>query len=86
MWLFLASVALLLLLSVVLLPIFESSSGFTVPRRILVSTGGLGMFSAGATGLFALVRKGERSWLLFLAVLMAVAIAAFMVNDILGSG
>lgn len=86
MWVMSVSVILLLLLTLVLLPAFESAPGFAVPHRILTSVTLLGIFSAGITAAIALLKRHERSWPLLLAVLLALGAAALMLGDILGSG
>lgn len=86
MRLLLASLALLVRHTVILLPAFERGPGVDVPRRVIVSIVALGTCAAGVTGLVGLLGRHERSWLRLAAVVASVIMAAFVLNGILGPG
>jgi hypothetical protein len=82
-WLMVASVALLVLNTAVVLPIVERDTGLELPRLVFVSVIFGCVVAMGVTGIYALVAKRERSWAVMLSAVLFVVAMGFMLSDIL---
>lgn len=81
-WVFLASVVLASLNTLVIQPVTESRPGLDTPQMIYNVITGLTMLTAGGMGLVALIRSHERSWAVILPVVIMIAALALMVMDL----
>lgn len=76
-WLFVASLVLILLNNLVVMPVTEQQTNLEPAQKAC----NLGVFLcvafAGVTGLFAIVMKRERSWAVFVAVLLFIVAVGF---------
>lgn len=84
--LLLLSLVLMLLNTTLVLPAIEQRPGFELTQRSVSSVIMLFVLATGATGLFALVKKRERSWVAILAVLFFLTVIAFLVPDLIIHG
>lgn len=71
-WLLLVSVGLILLNNIAVMPYTEPRPSLEMVQRVFNLTVFLCVVSAGGLGLLAVVAKRERSWTLFLSVLLLI--------------
>jgi len=76
-WLLLISLVLILLNNLVVMPQTEQGTSLELAQRAFNLAVFLCVVFAGVTGLFAIVMKRERSWALFVSVLLLVLATAF---------
>jgi hypothetical protein len=81
-WLLLVSLGLILLNNLVVMPLTKQGASLELVQRAFNLVVFLCVLSSGVTGLFAIVMRGERSWAVFLAVLLALAAAALNVGSL----
>ncbi len=75
-WVFLASIVLVFLNTVVVLPITERKAGLDTVQKLYNVIAATSVFAAGIVGLLALVRGRERSWAVILPVVFMIAALA----------
>jgi hypothetical protein len=73
-----ASVVAVVLNSALLMPFTESRVGLETAQWVANLAIGVCLLAAGATGLWAVIRLRERSWLLFLAI--GLTLVALVLN------
>ncbi|MCL4194980.1 MAG: hypothetical protein KJZ87_24785 [Thermoguttaceae bacterium] len=71
-WLFVASVVLILLNNLVVMPETEHRASFALAQKVFNLVVFLCVALAGVTSLFAIVMNRERSWVMFPAVLLFI--------------
>jgi len=75
-WLLLISLVLILLNNLVVMPQTEQGTSLELVQRAFNLAVFLCVVFAGVTGLFAIVMKRERSWALFVSVVLLVLVTA----------
>jgi cytochrome bd-type quinol oxidase subunit 2 len=76
-WLLVVSLVLILLNNLVVMPETEQHSSLELAQRAFNLAVFLCVAFAGVTGLFAIVTRRERSWALFVAVLLFIVAVGF---------
>lgn len=69
-WLLLASVGLMTVNGAVLIPLFERDPQFQTPLKAYIGLILLALVATDITGLIALIKQRERSWVVWLAVIL----------------
>lgn len=69
-WLLVVSLVLILLNNLLVMPVTEQHTNLELAQKAFNLTVFLCVALAGVTGLFAIVMKRERSWAVFVAVLL----------------
>ena len=80
-WLLLMSLLLILLNTLVVMPQTEQRTGLELAQKAFNLIVFLCVFSSGATGLWAIVRERERSWVLFISLLLLVLALALNIGS-----
>ncbi len=80
------SLVLVLLNSLVMMPYTEARTGLQPVQNVSNLLVGLCVVSSGVSGLFAVVARGERSWVAWAAILVLVAVVILMVQDLTTPG
>ncbi|MCR4414686.1 MAG: hypothetical protein NUV77_19905 [Thermoguttaceae bacterium] len=76
-WLLVVSLVLILLNNLVVMPNTERQTGLELAQQAFNRAVFLCVAFAGVTGLYAIVMKRDRSWALFVAVLLFVVAVGF---------
>ena len=81
-WLLFISLVLILLNNLVLMPQTEQRTGLELAQNAFNLIVFLCVCSSGVTGLWAIVMKHERSWVLFISVLLLILAIALNVGEL----
>lgn len=85
-YLLLLGVILVVLNSAIVMPATEGRAGLQAAQTVANAVVGLCVMAAGVCGLAAVLRKGERSWVLFLSISVFALVAVMMVQDLVTPG
>ena len=80
-WLLLMSLLPILLNTLAVMPQTDQRAGLELAQQVYNLTVFLCVFSSGITGLWAIVRKRERYWVLFTSVLLLVLALALNIGS-----
>lgn len=85
-YLLLLGIVLVVLNSAVVMPFTESKAGLGTAQMVVNMAVGSCVVAAGVLGLLALLAKRERSWTLFLSIVILALVAMMMVQDLVTPG
>jgi len=80
--LLLLSLVMVLLNTIVVMPVTEQRAGLELAQTLYNAVTGMCVVASGVSGLFALVMKRERSWVVVVAVLVFASVIALMLQDL----
>lgn len=85
-WLLVVSLALVLLNNIVVMPETERNMALELVQRLLNLSIFLCIVVTGLLGLWAIIMKRERSWVLFLSLLLLIFVVVMNVGPLLHGG
>lgn len=76
-WLLLGAVIAIALNAAVVMPFTESRTGLDTFQQVFNAVVALSLLSSGLVGAWAVIRENERSWVVFLAIVLTLVVFAF---------